>query len=127
MAFRKLVPLCDRIGRERIDDVVDMFYRRLAADDRLGHHFERVADFAAHVRRIADFWYQSLGGRLESPPTIDMVGRHAPLNLTRADLERWFEHFDAVTNAALEPGLAQEWQRLARGIASRLEQEVIRG
>ncbi|MFN4263516.1 MAG: group III truncated hemoglobin [Thioalkalivibrionaceae bacterium] len=126
MAYRTLVPLCDRIGRERIQIVIDAFYRRLSADDRLGHHFERVSDFPAHVRRIADFWYQSLGGRLDEPPTIDMVARHAPLHLTHADLERWFEHFDATTNEFLDPAVAQDWQRLARGIASRLEQEVIR-
>ncbi|WP_018948157.1 group III truncated hemoglobin [Thioalkalivibrio sp. ALMg11] len=127
MAFRKLEPLCDKIGAERIRAVIDDFYRRLSADPEIGHHFERIQDFPDHVKRIADFWYMNLGGRLEQPPTIDMVGKHAPLNLTEADLAVWMRHFKATTEDHLEPPLAAEWQQLADGIASRMREDIIRG
>ncbi|MFO7954542.1 MAG: group III truncated hemoglobin [Thioalkalivibrio sp.] len=127
MAFRKLEPLCDKIGAERIRAVIDDFYRRLSADPEIGHHFERIQDFPDHVNRIADFWYMNLGGRLDQPPTIDMVGKHAPLNLTEADLAVWMHHFKATTEEHLEPPLATEWQQLADGIASRMREDIIRG
>ncbi len=127
MAFRKLEPLCDKIGAERIHAVIDDFYRRVAADPEIGHYFERIEDFPDHVNRIADFWYMNLGGRLEHPPTIDMVGTHAPLNLTEADLAVWMHHFKTATEDHLEPPLAAEWQQLAEGIASRMREDIIRG
>ena len=127
MAYRQLIPLCDKIGVERIRVVIDDFYRRLAADPDIGHHFERIRDFEDHVNRIADFWYMNLGGRLDTPPTIDMVGKHAPLKLTETDLETWLRHFRATTEAHLEAPLAAEWQQLAEGIASRMREDIIRG
>ena len=127
MAFRKLEPLCDKIGAERIHAVIDDFYRRVAADPEIGHYFERIEDFPDHVNRIADFWYMNLGGRLEHPPTIDMVGTHAPLNLTEADLAVWMHHFKTATEDHLEPPLAAEWQQLAEGVASRMREDIIRG
>ncbi|WP_018936010.1 group III truncated hemoglobin [Thioalkalivibrio sp. ALJ24] len=127
MAFRKLEPLCDKIGAEQIRAVIEEFYRRLSADPRIGHHFERIEDFEDHVRRISDFWYQNLGGRLEQPPTIDMVGKHAPLRLTEDDLQAWMEHFRATTDEMLDPAHAKEWQQLAEGIASRMRQDILTG
>jgi len=126
MAFRKLEPLCDKIGRERIRAVIEDFYRRVAADPDIGHYFERIEDFERHVRRISDFWYMNLGGRLDAPPTIDMVGTHAPMGLSEADLSAWLRHFHATTDEHLEAPLASEWQRLAEGIASRMRQDIIR-
>lgn len=125
MPYRRLVPLSERIGREGIEGVVRALYDRLAADPAIGHHFARIEDHEAHLRRVCDFWFLSLGGRLERPPQFDMVGRHRPLRLSNADVDVWLGHFRAVTAARLEPGAAAEWQRLADGIATRLRAEAV--
>jgi hemoglobin len=127
MPYRRLVPLCERIGREGIEAVVRALYDRLAADPVIGHHFARIQDHEAHLRRVCDFWFLSLGGRLERPPQFDMVARHRPLRLSHAEVDVWLGHFHAVTAAQLEPGAATEWQRLAHGIAARLRAEVVAG
>ena len=125
MTHRRLVPLSERIGRDRIEAVVRDLYDRLADDPAIGHHFARIEDHEGHLRRVCDFWFLSLGGRLERPPQFDMVGRHRPLRLSHAEVDIWLAHFRAVTSARLEAAAAVEWQRLADGIAARLRQEVV--
>lgn len=126
MRHRKLVSLSERIGRDGIVGVVRDLYGRLEADPVIGRHFSRIKDHEDHLRRVCDFWFLSLGGRLARPPQFDMVGRHRPLRLTRAEIDIWLGHFRAVTGAHLDPAVAREWQQLAEGIAARLRQEIVR-
>jgi len=125
MTHRRLVPLSERIGRHGIEAVVRALYDRFDADPVIGHHFARIEDHEAHLRRVCDFWFLSLGGRLERPPQFDMVGSHRPLRLTHVEVDTWLGHFRAVTSARLEANAAGEWQRLADGIAARLREEVV--
>jgi hemoglobin len=125
MQKRTLQPLCDKIGHDRIKHVIHAFYSRLQADDQLGHFFAHIEDFSSHEARIADFWYTAMGGRLENPPQVDMVGKHFPLGIQDADIDRWLEHFRTTTSEHLEPGLAEQWVFMAEGIAGRLRQIVV--
>jgi truncated hemoglobin YjbI len=67
------------------------FYQRLRLDARLSHFFAHIEDFSAHEARIADFWFTAMGGRLASPPQVDMVGKHFPLGIGDADMDRWLQ------------------------------------
>ena len=125
MSRRILRPLCDRIGREAVDRVTARFYERLRDDERLAPFFASITDFPAHERRIADFWWIAMGGRLDSPPTVDMLGLHRGMGLRPADLERWLALFAETLDAELEPGLAEDWKRMAEAIGRRLAQGAI--
>jgi hemoglobin len=122
---RVLRPLCDRIGRERVDRVIARFYERLRTDAQLAPFFARVRDFPEHERRIADFWWIAMGGKVEAPAPVDMLGLHRPMGLRHDDLERWLALFDEVLDAELDPELAQQWRTMARGIGQRLARAVI--
>ena len=127
MQKRTLRPLCDRIGRERIAAVIHDFYGRLRADAQMAHFFAHIEDFSAHEARIADFWFTAMGGRLASPPEIDMVGKHFPLGIRDADVDRWLELFRETVADHLDTDLAQPWIFMAEGIAGRLRQIVVHG
>ena len=122
---RVLRPLCDRIGRERVDRVIALFYERLRADAQLAPFFAHIEDFPAHERVIADFWWIAMGGKAADPATVDMLGVHRPMGLRQADLEHWLALFGEVLDAELEPELAQQWLTMARGIGARLSRAAV--
>lgn len=124
---RRLVPLCEKIGRERIERQIHAFYSKLQADEQLSPFFAHIEDFSSHERRIADFWWQAMGGRLDTPPQIDMVGKHMPLGIGHADIDRWLAYFSQTLDETMEPELAAQWYLMAEGIATRLKQIVVEG
>ncbi|WP_336037984.1 group I truncated hemoglobin [Halobacterium yunchengense] len=84
-------------GREGIRAVVDDFYDRLVADDRLGPYFEG-ADVDSLRRTQTDFLCEAAGG----PETYDAAPvreahRHVPF--TPADVERAVELLSASLDA----------------------------
>jgi hemoglobin len=123
---RKLEPLCDKIGRDRVAAVVHDFYTRLRADPELGALFRAIPDQAGHEERVIGYWWVAMGGRMAEPPVVDMVGRHAPLGLTEAMLQRWLALFDQALQAHLEPELAEQWRQMAEAVGERLRGQVIR-
>lgn len=84
MVSRRPEPICNTIGRERVDTAVRVFYERLRAHPQLKQFFAHIPDFSAHERHIADFWWLAMGGRLEQHPQFDMMRRHRPLQLNDA-------------------------------------------
>lgn len=122
---RKLQPLCDKIGRERVERTVDRFYARLLGDERLRGWFEPL-DLAAHTARIVEFWWIAMGGRSAAPPVFDMVGRHRPLGIGSADLEHWLELFALTLREELPAELADQWLRMAEAIAAKMRPAVVR-
>ncbi|MEJ2643771.1 MAG: group III truncated hemoglobin [Gammaproteobacteria bacterium] len=122
---RRLLPLCDRIGRDRVEAVVARFYDRLEADPRLGGYFASIPDLAAHRHRIADFWWIAMGGRLAVPPQVDMTGAHRPLGLNSEDFIRWLVLFDETVHRYLPADLADQWLQMAQAVAQRLIGQVV--
>jgi hemoglobin len=125
MSQRSLNPLCDQIGRPAVERVVAAFYRRLRDDPMLGALFQDLP--AAHEQRICDFWWTAMGGRLEQPPVVDMVGTHLPLGLTQPMIETWLGLFRDTLAEELDEDLAGQWYQMANAIAGRLLQFVVRG
>ncbi|MEJ2061406.1 MAG: group III truncated hemoglobin [Gammaproteobacteria bacterium] len=124
MTKKVLRPLCDKIGRERVDQVIRLFYEKLRRDSQLSPFFAHIRDFDTHERKIADFWWIAMGGRLEAPPQVDMVGLHAPMDIKAADLDRWLALFRDTLDEVLEPELADQWHTMALGIGARLRQTL---
>lgn len=110
---------------EEIADVVSSFYQKLMQHPELGHFFTGLDDFAEHEKRIVDFWYMSMGGKLEQPPKIDMIGKHFPLGITEQDLQQWLALFSEVLADRLDDAKARFWMDKVMTIAARLKQIVV--
>jgi len=110
---------------EEIRNVIQAFYAKLMADAQLSHFFDHIDDFAEHEQRIVDFWFISMGGKLENPPKIDMIGKHFPLGIKAEDLQHWLGLFSETLGEKLEEPKALMWMDKVMTIAARLKQIVI--
>jgi len=110
---------------EEIENVIHVFYEKVMQHPQLGHFFARLENFAEHEKRIVDFWWISLGGKLENPPKIDMIGKHIPLGIKQADLEVWLALFSQTLQQQLADNKAGLWMEKVMMIAARLKQVII--
>jgi len=110
---------------QEIENVIGAFYEKLMRHPQLGHFFEHIEDFAEHQKRIVDFWWISMGGKLEQSPKIDMIGKHMPLGIKQEDLETWLVLFSETLEQQLTESQAIFWLDKAMVIAARLQQIVI--
>jgi len=110
---------------EEIENVIHVFYEKVIHHSKLGHFFEHLDDFAEHEKRIVDFWWISMGGKLEHAPKIDMMGKHFPLGIKQDDLEIWLALFSETLEQQLEDKKALFWMHKVMTIAARLKQIVI--
>jgi len=117
--------LCQQISFAQVQKVVHSFYERLQADAQLSHFFKHIADFSQHEHRISCFWWMSMGGKLHTPPSIDMINKHMPLGIGSDDLQRWLQLFETTLNEQLPPASAQAWFEKALQISQRVQAIVI--
>jgi len=110
---------------KEIENVVSAFYEKVIKHPKLAHFFEHIDDFAEHEKRIIDFWWISMGGSLEQPPKIDMIGKHFPLGIKQEDLEMWLALFSETLGEQLDDNKAVFWMDKVMTIAARLKQIVI--
>lgn len=81
----------ERIGGEpAVNAAVDLFYRKVLADDRISHFFDTIDMEAQHAKQKA-FLTFAFGGP-NSYTGKDMRAAHAKMKLTE-------EHFNAVMEA----------------------------
>lgn len=110
---------------DEITEVVKAFYARAMQDEQLAPFFSSIPDFEEHEQRIIDFWYMTMGGKLDKPPRIDMIGKHFPLGIKEEDLQRWLTLFSETLAEKLSDARARFWMDKALTIAARLKQIVI--
>jgi hemoglobin len=80
--------LFERLGGEgAVDAAVDIFYRKVLADDRISHFFDTVDMDRQRAKQKAFLTYAFGGPNSYSGP--DMRAAHAKMNLNEG-------HFDAV-------------------------------
>ncbi len=118
-------PLCELIDYSQVANTVHLFYRKLIEHERLGKFFSNIENFEHHEKRITDFWWQSMGGKLDNPPQIDMIGKHFALGIQQQDLETWLALFSETLGETLDDAPARKWMDKALHIAARLKQIVI--
>ncbi len=122
---RRLVPLCELIGRGRVDAVVHAFYTKLRQHPDLKRYFAHIPDFAEHETHIADFWWIAMGGKVEKRHAVDMVRRHQPLGLDEQAFAQWLAVFDETTHEHLPSELADAWMRMAQAIGANLKRILL--
>ena len=102
--------------------LIDAFYERVRADERLGPIFAaHVSDWEAHSERLTDFWSSLMlgSGRYKGNP----FAMHQPFagHLDVALFERWLELWALTTAEQFPEDLAAEFQRKARRVAESLK------
>ena len=66
-----------------------------------------------------------MGGKLDDPPKIDMIGKHFPLGIKEDDLQQWLALFSETLGEQLDGPKGLLWMDKALLIAARLKQIVI--
>lgn len=112
-----ITPLC---SEAEISELVRAFYARIREDEQLGPIFdEHVADWNAHLGKMADFWSALLlrTGRFSGSP----MSRHAALSGLSADLFRhWLVLFRETAAAQPNRQMAEQACVMAESIAQNL-------
>lgn len=106
--------------------LVDDFYAQVRADPELGPLFEAaVADWPAHLERIAAFWSSALLG--SGVYKGDPFGRHRPHapRMTPAMFDRWLALWSRATEAHLTPTAAASARSKATRIAAGLRMALL--
>jgi hemoglobin len=117
--------LANHLTYQQVQKVIQAFYQQLLAHPQLSQYFSHIKDFSAHEKRITDFWWLALGGRLDSPPRIDMINKHMTLGINSHDLHVWLEILDSTLDHHLTNNQAMAWKQKAHQIGARLKQVVI--
>lgn len=87
--------LYERIGGEAaVDAAVDVFYRKVLADERISHHFDSV-DMDAQRNKQKAFLTFAFGGP-HGYNGRDMRTAHAKMMLTEADFDAVMENLGAT-------------------------------
>lgn len=117
--------LPNQLTYPQVQQLIQAFYQQLLAHPQLSPYFSHIDDFSHHEKRITDFWWLALGGRLPQPPKIDMINKHMPLGINASDLTIWLEILDTTLDRQLTNEQAQQWKEKAHQIGTRLKQIVI--
>ncbi len=107
-------------GAEAIDAAVDIFYRKVLADDRISHFFDDV-DMDAQAAKQKAFLTMAFGGP-NSYTGKDMREAHKHMNLNET-------HFDAVVEnlaaTLTELGVSEEDIGEVAAVAASVKDDVL--
>ena len=113
-------PLFDRLGgRAPLVQLLKYFYADVRQHAEIGPIFAaHIADWPAHIEKIADFWSGVTGGpALYSGP---MPFKHQPLGLEERHFQAWLGLWASHCRARLAPAEAAELIAVAEMIGQRL-------
>jgi hemoglobin len=118
----------DLATRADIERLVDTFYDRVRADDRLGPIFEDVAhvDWSTHLPRMYDFWESVLFGAsaFKGNPLAVHLTLAQKTVLTGVEFSRWVELFHQTVDALFTGFMATEAKQRAVRIATIMQYHV---
>lgn len=95
--------------------LVDEFYRRLLADERIAPVFERL-DLDVHLPVLVDFWSMVLLG--ESSYRRNAFEQHLSVAIEDRHFDVWLGHWDATIDALFVGDKAGQAKARARSVAS---------
>jgi hemoglobin len=89
-------------GQATVASLVDLFYAKILADERIKHHFQNT-DMPRQKRHQTAFISQVLGGPKDYQG-LDMRKAHARLKLQESDFSAVAEHLqNTLQEAGVEP------------------------
>lgn len=110
------------VDEAALPGLLDLFYSRVRADDRIGPLFNDVIDdWPSHLVRLRDFWSSVMltSGKYKGNPMAVHL-RHAP-RLDPPMFERWLSLWKATTDEILPPAAALAMQAKAVRISESLQ------
>ncbi|GAB4094128.1 group III truncated hemoglobin [Flaviaesturariibacter terrae] len=111
--------------RADIEAVLQDFYRKAFADERIGRFFTEVVplDLETHLPVIADFWEAIVLNTRSYTKNVMAVHQHIhELSAIRKEhLDRWAELFTATVAAHFEGPRATLMQQRARSVATLMD------
>jgi hemoglobin len=116
--------LYDRLGgRPALQQLLKYFYADVRQHAEIAPIFAaNIADWPAHLEKIADFWSGVTGGpALYSGP---MPFKHTPLGLEEKHFQAWLGLWARHCRARLAPREAEELIAIAETIGERLRQII---
>lgn len=113
--------LYERIGGEAaVDAAVDVFYRKVLADDRISNYFETL-DMDAQRAKQKAFLTFAFGGP-SAYAGKDMRAAHAKMNLSEGDFDAVMENLGSTLK---ELNVPDELITEAAGIAMSVKKDVL--
>lgn len=109
-------------NREDVELLMNAFYEKLLADDRISYIFTGVAkiNIKTHIPIITDFWESVLLGKNVYHNNTMKI--HLDLNgktsLTKLHFEIWLTHFNATVDFLFEGDVALLAKQRARSVAT---------
>ena len=123
--------LTDQLNLNDVLHVVQCFYIKARQHPAIGHYFDGIDDFSFHEKKITEFWWLALGGKIselpDGAPKIDMINIHIALGINAADLKIWQSLFEQTLFEELESSIADAWQLKMHEIARHLKALAIDG
>lgn len=111
----------DISGREDLKLLVDEFYQRVGADDKLGFIFNDIAavDWQHHLPRMVDFWEKALfrTGDFRGNPLAKHLALSEKTALGKPQFDRWLELFNATADQLFVGERTGHLKRIAADIA----------
>ena len=118
----------DIATREDIELLMNSFYERLLADERISYIFTDVAklDIKTHIPVIADFWESVLLNKNVYHNNAMKI--HMDLNektpLTKEHFNVWLIHFTETVDELFEGSVALLAKQRARSVATLMEIKI---
>ena len=113
------------VTEEKIHALVDRFYERVRADDRLEPIFAAaIADWDQHLQIMRDFWSTALlrSGRYRGC----MMSPHFGLPIASEDFDRWLDLFRPTARETLPAAEAEQAIVFAEAVTQMLRQGMAR-
>jgi len=111
------------LTEEDVAALVDRFYARVRADERLGAIFSgAIKDWDAHLGVMRDFWSAALRGTDRYRGCV--MSPHFGLPMKASDLDRFLELFRPTAREALPPASAERAIAVADSVIQVLRRAV---
>ena len=119
-------PLFDRLGgRPRLQHLLKYFYADVRQHTEIAPIFAaHIADWPAHLEKIADFWSGATGGAVLYRGAMPL--KHLPLGLEERHFQAWLGLWSRHCRAHLPAAEAGELIAVAEALGQRLRQIVAR-
>lgn len=112
--------IAEEIGRPRVAQIVDQFYRQIRRHPTLADPFGKVTDWPAHLEHLTHFWWVTLGGERYLDYRYTVPAKHADVGFTPALLSDWLALFRQTVRSHLPGDLAEQWIERAERIGESL-------
>lgn len=112
----------EKIDQNGLRHLVDAFYARVRADEKLGPIFnDAITDWPEHIGKLTDFWSSVMltTGRYKGQPVPAHMKHRS--RITPELFERWLGIWAETTDAMMVPAAAKALQDKARRIAQSLQ------